>query len=234
MIRTVLDQFDRPYVKEILDGLGDADREAFTEVLTNSGSRRNEPRTTRGRGFDQQDEEVGEKALSHQIDLWLAESRPERYSADEKDWMDSVIELRGAGNSRTARPPRRLFANWPDVGSTCARASPRRPRTESCATSGQPGSSPSGGAVTTTGGSSTSSSCISAVGRSPTYPLRGGHRRGLARVGTGIGPGERQAPGGRGDGPPGRSALFQSALTTQGVRATEDLSLNLSAPPAPA
>lgn len=34
VIRTVLDQFDRPYVKEILNGLGDADREAFSEVLT--------------------------------------------------------------------------------------------------------------------------------------------------------------------------------------------------------
>ena len=39
-----------------------------------------------------EDEEVTEKALSHQIDTWLNEARPERYSADEKDWIDPVID----------------------------------------------------------------------------------------------------------------------------------------------
>ena len=38
------------------------------------------------------DQEVPEKALTHQIDTWLAEERPERYGADDKDWMDPVID----------------------------------------------------------------------------------------------------------------------------------------------
>lgn len=39
----------------------------------------------------EQDETVNDKELTHLIDDLLYDVRPERYSADDKDWMDPVI-----------------------------------------------------------------------------------------------------------------------------------------------
>lgn len=37
------------------------------------------------------DGEPDDKGLSHLIDLWLSDDRPERYHSEEKEWMDGVV-----------------------------------------------------------------------------------------------------------------------------------------------
>lgn len=60
-------------------------------------------------GYDFEDEadlEVSEKSLTQQIDIWLAEARPERYLSTEKDWMDAVVD-RAVDEIRRLSTPRK-------------------------------------------------------------------------------------------------------------------------------
>lgn len=45
-----------------------------------------------------------DKGLSHLIDLWLSDVRPERYGAGDREWMNSVVEK--VAESLKSRPDR--------------------------------------------------------------------------------------------------------------------------------